>query len=76
MEPCDEDYVMLDCLNCGKEVGNRNERWFVNPGSIIVPSQYYLCDEHKNVRYEFDDIYNNDGTRKKDIDHKKIRERS
>ena len=64
---------MFDCLNCGKEVGNKHQRWMVNPTSFIVPSEYFLCDEHKHISYQFEDIYNLDGTRKEDIDHEKMR---
>lgn len=47
------------------------------PGHIIPSggTSYLLCQEHKNVRYEFDDIYEPDGKRKK-VDHKSIIERS
>lgn len=52
-----------DCLTCGdKKVGYPH--WFVNPTQFIVPCEYYLCEKHKDDKYDFDDIYHRDGTRK------------
>lgn len=34
------------------------------PGAIVVPNSYYLCEKHHYVTLEFDDVYNDDGTRK------------
>ena len=55
---------MIECLKCGKEVNNQHQRWIVNPTMFIVPCEYFLCEEHKDINYNFHDIYNNDGTRK------------
>src|SRR5271168_538729 len=55
---------LFECLKCGKETNNQNQRFFTIPGFIIVPNEYYLCEEHKDLRYSFKDIYNEDGSRK------------
>ena len=66
---------MCECLNCGKQLLFKDShiRYMINPGLIIVPYQYLLCDDHQDVRYEFGDIYQEDGLRKKNIDHESIR---
>lgn len=56
---------MITCIECGIKVNNGNPRWLLIPGHIIVPNQYYLCDKHKDIQINFEDIYNEDGTRKK-----------
>lgn len=56
---------LYDCLKCGKKVSNIHQKWFAIPHDIWVPANYFLCDEHKNLEYKFEDIYNKDGTRKK-----------
>ena len=58
---------MIDCLKCGKKCNNANQRWMCVPGYIMVPSEYYLCNEHKDIRYSFEDIYDVDGSRKKNV---------
>ncbi len=69
----------MDCLNCGKEVRNLNNiRYFCNPTPyIMLPCSYYLCDEHKDLRYLFEDIYEikNDKPVRKEIDHDAISQR-
>ncbi len=65
---------MFDCLACGREVDNTRPRFFVCPGMIMVPNEYYLCDDHKDRTYTFEDIYNKDATRKKVIGHGRKRE--
>jgi len=69
----------MQCLNCGKKVNNYDlQRWFVNPTKMIVATSYFLCEEHKDLVYKFDDVYeikDNIPVRKKDIDHGSIRER-
>jgi hypothetical protein len=68
-----------ECLTCGlKEISNTNEYYFVNPGMVIVPCSYLLCEDHKNLRYCFDDIYEINGNeiKRKDIDHGKVKLRS
>jgi hypothetical protein len=57
--------MTINCLECGKDVTNRLPHYFVVPGHIIVPNEYYLCNDHKDNQFSFEDIYNNDGTRKK-----------
>lgn len=34
------------------------------PGYIMVPNMYFLCDKHKEEFIKFEDVYNDDGTRK------------
>lgn len=58
---------MVKCLECGIKIDMPWPRFFVVPGHITVPNEYYLCDKHKDKRFTFEDIYNNDGTRKKRI---------
>lgn len=68
----------MECLNCGKEVRNlNNQRWFVNPCKMIVPCSYLLCDEHKDLSYFFEDVYDiKDGNpTRKEIDHHAISQR-
>lgn len=67
---------MNKCLTCGsKEVNNMPSLYFVIPSMIIVPNSYLLCEQHKNLRYFYDDIYDDNGKRKK-IDHEAVIERS
>ena len=54
------------CLSCGRKVQSTQEFYMVTPGHIVVPASYYLCDDHKQHRYSFEDIYNPDATRKTD----------
>lgn len=59
---------LYDCLKCGKEVGNQNQFYFVIPSEYIVyPNSYFLCDEHKELRYDFKHIYNEDGSRREKL---------
>ena len=37
------------------------------PGYIIVPNEYALCAEHKDKCLRFEDVYNDDGSRKENI---------
>ena len=63
-----------ECLTCGsKKVDPNRVMYMVIPGMIIPGggTMYLLCDEHKNVRYNFDDVYEEDGTRK-NIDHESV----
>lgn len=53
----------MGCLECGSKFA-LHTRFMVIPGHIMVPNQYFLCDEHKDKTFNFDDIYNKDGTRK------------
>lgn len=53
-----------DCLQCGSKNVIQNPRYFIIPGYIIVSNEYYLCDMHKHLNFYFDDIYNQDGSRK------------
>lgn len=66
---------MNKCLTCGKHAPHHNVRYFVVPGHIMVPNSYLLCDEHKELQYFFDDIYDENCEVKK-IDHNKVIERS
>lgn len=69
----------MECLNCGVKVNNYDyQRWFVNPTVMIVATSYFLCEKHKNLKYEFHDIYDIESgipKRKKEIDHNAIKER-
>lgn len=66
---------MNKCLTCGsKELDNRHIRYFVVPGFIIVPNSYLLCDNHKELKYYYDDLYDEKGNRKK-IDHETVMNR-
>ena len=67
--------MKLDCLTCGKETSNVHTRYFVVPGFIMVPNSYTLCDEHKNINYYYNDIYDEEGKRKK-INHDEVIKRS
>jgi len=61
------------CLKCGKEcpsVYERYELFFIIPHPFYVPNKYYLCMEHKNERFRFEDVYNPDGTLIKEIEEK------
>jgi hypothetical protein len=63
---------LIDCLECGIPCGNRHQRFFCVPGPFFVPNEYYLCEEHKDKQFYFEDLYNEDGTRKP-ITHSKDR---
>lgn len=56
---------MLECLVCGKKSAYSQQRYFVVPGFIMVPNCYFLCEEHKHLNFSFENVYNDDGTRKK-----------
>jgi len=64
--------MSFNCQKCGAPASLRNLRFFVVPGHIMVPNSYLLCDEHRGFRYNFEDIYNEDGTRKKPNDKEKL----
>jgi hypothetical protein len=71
-----KEYEIPDCLACGsKEVQTNNTRYFVVPGFIMVPNEYLLCKDHKHVQYFYEDIFDENGNRKK-IDHASVIERS
>lgn len=63
--------MKIDCLTCGIEVGINNTKFMVNPGFIIVPCEYATCDEHKDIFYDYDDVYDIEGNRK-DINHEEV----
>lgn len=70
------DYDAPHCLTCGtNRVDNRMTHFIVTPGFIITPAEYNLCDEHKDVRYDWCDIYEENGKRK-EIDHEGVIARS
>jgi hypothetical protein len=67
---------MNACLTCGsKDVDPRNVYYMCNPGVVIVPCAYILCDEHKDLRYDFYDIYDENFNRK-EIDHEYVIKRN
>jgi hypothetical protein len=69
-------YKPPHCLTCGSDkVDNRMARYIVTPGMIVTPCEYYLCADHHDVRYEWHDIYEENGDRKK-IDHEAVIKRS
>jgi Protein of unknown function (DUF551) len=63
--PLPNQPTRYDCLKCGKFTSAYHARYFVIPIPIVVPNEYYLCDEHKDLKYDFDDLYERDGRRKK-----------
>lgn len=65
----------INCLTCGKEAIIIRPRFINVPSFIIVPNQYVLCEEHQNISYEYDDIYDDKGERK-EINHEEIIKRS
>jgi hypothetical protein len=66
----------MECLTCGsKEVDPNQVIYMLNPTMIIRPASYLLCEQHKNVRYDWHDIYDDNG-RKEMIDHQAVIERS
>ena len=66
----------LECLTCGsKDVSATRSHYMAIPGMVIVPAEYLLCDAHKDVRYDYYDIYDEQGNRKK-IDHEFVINRS
>lgn len=68
----------MECLNCGAKVRDyNNQRWFVNPTVMIVATSYFLCNEHKDLSYRFEDVYEiKDGKPiRKEIDHNAISQR-
>lgn len=65
-----------ECLACGsKDVDHRMAIYFCVPGTIMVPNSYLLCEKHKNVRYDYDDIYDENGKRK-EINHEQVIKRN
>jgi len=67
--------MMNKCLNCGStNVDSRNVIYMCNPTKIIVPCSYLLCNDHKDLRYDFHDIYD-ENSKRKNIDHSKVIER-
>lgn len=53
----------MNYLECGsKEIHRGKPLFMCLPGTVLVPSQYYLCKEHKDLRFNFEDIYNEDGS--------------
>lgn len=53
------------CIKCGNEASNVHDRYFVIPGPWIVPNCYSLCEAHKDLRFDFEDFYDENGKRKK-----------
>ncbi len=53
-----------DCLKCGSKNVTEHSYYFIIPGMIIVPNEYRLCKKHKDLRFSFEDVYNEDGSRK------------
>lgn len=50
----------MKCIKCGCYINLNfsHIRYFVSPPNyIIYPHGYYLCDEHKDLSYSFEDIY-------------------
>lgn len=52
----------MKCLFCDK--GSITTKYIVNPSYVIVPSAYNLCKDHEQVWLKYEDIYNEDGSRK------------
>jgi hypothetical protein len=53
----------MKCLTCGER--GDTMRYFVLPANFIASNSYYLCKNHANLKYEWDDIYDEYGVRKK-----------
>jgi hypothetical protein len=64
---------MYQCLTCGSKI-DLIIRYFTLPSNFINSNSYLLCNEHKNLHYYWDDIYDENGVRKK-INHKEVIER-
>lgn len=58
---------MFECLKCGKQTNNAMVKYMVLPGTIIVPNEYYTCHDHKDLFFKFEDVYNDDGSRKMEL---------
>jgi len=52
----------MKCLICGDNA--MHQKFMGIPGYIMVPNMYFLCDKHKEEFIKFEDVYNDDGTRK------------
>ncbi len=50
------------CFYC--ERPSEHMRFLGVPGHIMVPNSYLVCDDHKDKFLKFEDIYNEDGSRK------------
>lgn len=62
---------MSECLTCGSKNTINTVRYFVIPGLFCVPNSYLLCEKHSKLQYYYEDIYDEEGNRKK-IDHQKV----
>jgi hypothetical protein len=52
----------MNCVFCGDKP--TNQRWLLIPGTIIVPNTYFVGESHKEKDLFFQDVYNEDGSRK------------
>lgn len=51
-------------MRCGDKMVTGNAYYMVTPGKIVCPAEYYLCQKHRNMPVSFEEVYNEDGTRK------------
>jgi hypothetical protein len=59
---------MDKCLLCG-EIGN-SRRGIIIIVPILLPNIFWLCKNHEHLDLRFDDIYDENGKRKKIITYK------
>lgn len=52
----------MKCLICGDDA--IHQRFMGIPGYIMVPNMYFLCESHKDDHLLFENVYNDDGSRK------------
>lgn len=62
----------FECLTCGSPDVNGIIYYFATPHVVIVKNSYLLCDQHKNLRYRFKDIYD-ENLNRKEIDHQAVK---
>lgn len=53
---------MNGCVACGKKGKFRPDRYFLDPGKVMV--YYILCVEHEGLILGYGDVFNEDGSRK------------
>lgn len=69
------EYNTPECLTCGSKHTTGYPIYLAIPVAIVpYANTYYLCEVHKAIRYDYSDIYDENGKRKK-IDHEAVLER-
>lgn len=51
------------CIKCGKPA--RQTRYFVIDIPYLLPNAYSVCEEHKHLKYERTDFFDENGIRLK-----------